>query len=340
MADQGFIAYTPLVNVKGTSFKAQLGQIDGRWHIKITRGLTEISTNPLTGLDPDEITNFIQSAITLPGFSGLYANYAAGALLKEAEKGEVFVPEEPKPDLPPAEPKQRESEYRPTLLSQMGISKSEPPVSKSPETEEETGEPTTEDESSEDQDSKTKEEKEKLSENPSDTNPSSARSNMNEFASLLKSSSKPMSNDKVEKNCEVSFPFAFSLNVASGFVSKEFGVSSVEKFRQYLNNQLVETLDIQPDNPVSDTVSQFRQWMNQFGFNSTILDKETDKATLSIATFEPKEKIQENQKMNILPQGGFSVSMCKSLIDKIASMADLKTEYLENSDGLRVIFTR
>ena len=71
MDDHPFVAYTSLVSVKGTSFKAQLGQVNGKWHIRITRGPTEISLNPLSGLDPDEITSFIQSAITLPGFSGL-----------------------------------------------------------------------------------------------------------------------------------------------------------------------------------------------------------------------------------------------------------------------------
>jgi hypothetical protein len=32
--------------------------------------------------------------------------------------------------------------------------------------------------------------------------------------------------------------------------------------------------------------------------------------------------------------------MCKSLFDKAASIANLKTEFIENSDGLRVVFSK
>jgi len=337
MEYEGFIEYTPMISVKGTSFKAQLGQIDGVWHIRITRGSSEIALNPLSGLDPDEITSLIQKAITLPGFSGYYANIAAAHLLKEAEKGERYTMPEPEPELPPTEA--RATEYRPTLLSQMGISKTSPPKSKPSETKDQPEEENDADLPNH-QDRDTSNDKKKSDTlNSNVSNIDLAKSGLHDFVNLLKSSAKPVSSENIEKNCEITFPFAFSLDTFTGFLTKEYGVSSIDRFRHYFENKLIATWAVNPEEEISSTVSRIADWMNQMGFKVETEPK-SGIPLLNISTFEPKQKILAGGNTKTLFHSGFSLAMCKSLVNEIATLSNLKVAYQELENSLIVEFTK
>ncbi len=337
MEKDSFVEYTPIVSIKGTSFKAQLGQVNGVWHIRITRGPTVITVESLSGLDADEITNMIQKAITLPGFSGYYANITAANLLRAAQKGEVFTPPEPELDLPPDKP--RTPEYRPTLLSQMGISKSEPPHSKRDQTDEDADEHS-DDSSESSNDTDLSAEEGTSEEEGKRKNPSSVESSVNEFVTLLKTSGQPTATEPVEKDCEISFPLAFSLDVATGFLSKEFGVSSVDKFRRFLGEKISSIWEVIPNEELPVSIERLNEWMNKIGFNSSLEEGTSGKVVLKFATLEPKQKLSMDEDVSFLPQSGFSSTMCKTLMEKLALLSNLKVEFQEDEDGLKAIFSQ
>ncbi|MHA1840017.1 MAG: hypothetical protein ACTSYO_08710, partial [Candidatus Ranarchaeia archaeon] len=111
---ENFEPSTPPLPIRGSSYRLQLGTINERWHVKIFRGPTEISSFPIDAYDVDSITKLVEIKITFPGMNPITIRKTVAKLMQAVESGveSILTP-------PPQTSEPKKQTYRRTILSQV-----------------------------------------------------------------------------------------------------------------------------------------------------------------------------------------------------------------------------
>ncbi|MHA1916896.1 MAG: hypothetical protein ACTSUV_01070 [Candidatus Ranarchaeia archaeon] len=325
MTSGTFVEYTPLVSVKGTSFKAQVGKVNGIWYLKVTRGIKVILFQKLDFLDPDEITVSINNSINMPGFSEYYANLAAAKLLEFIKEGqgpiviekpvdytqelvqetpnqeeesalesdETKEPKETEELKEPEEPEVEDVErkFQPTIMSELGLPTAG--LIKIPDDEEE-----------------------------------------DEPEEVVFESSDPRVKEMMDVNIEdfgLYYIFSTPFYVATEYIFRMEGKNGLAKYWENIINKIFQTWEIISDESEDKIMSRLVQWIIDSGIN--VETKNVDPASVCVVI--QKGSLKDDYKIpNEVP-----CNLLESLFTKISKSSDLKVTFESDELNCELVFT-